>query len=1351
MAPRDFVSFSTRPSGEESAASQQSFVGSLGNQHHQFTNAGQASAPAAGQNGLPHRQKEVDGNRFAMLQDLEDDEGIKNLFKKYARPDPAGAPEVTFDTVDIKELPLDVQYTENPKLYPTYLKSDVDKNYPLDKVYEYRGADVRSFGPASHLQGFAMLQFPEAGNRIVGWPQAGGLPADQMAKRNVKVKFRLNSQMPCISITILRGEGNEGGKKNISCDIFASGLWTSDKKDEVGLHSVTRGNEQDQDLSQPILQELAKKNRLWETRVRLAAVPHGPKAGIVGDPIWHGGEPGEVDSILDRARALQDLSEFESWPQDEQTIALLLHEKEITIWRTWSDEKPAASDKGKGKGKQTSDQVSRDVPKNITDLCQYMTSICYATAVLGDFWWFVNHTGGRSLSDRNFPFQNKKGQWIAFPRWLTETAVVTYKDGVAVHYEPDMIRAFDKLETDLYPSAKVVAFMTRFAEAREIQQQDRVLRALTDMAAGSIQCKLHKFGAQGHYQISIWFPKLLTSGPEKVDKEALSIELKRRVDISIRHTDGSGPGADVYFRGEVNEDAFETGCHCAVHATVRGDHAPSFDDENKIHLCSLEFVRDIISTNRCMNAVSELEDGHARKTGVFMQDIAFGAPIPGNVDRRWLLSDAERQAADVAFRQVFLAAGLNDTQTAGCLEPIYTEDGLKLFHGPPGTGKTKATTALVCAILKYAGRGSKKMLSTANSNSAVGNAVESFKEFNEKNQAITGITDTEWIHFKGVHAGFNPFSDEAKPFLGEDVEMTDFVPDEEAAPTADPMQEPLVNWSEHQEEHDEAEAAKEEAEAERQDKARRLLLFAYVMSNAESVDTSSSRYHYLPATLARWVKKVKAKNSSWERITKAQFAACNAFTTKLAELRELESQTAPGSYNRASNASRLSEKLEEFNEAAKEVTVHFFQQLKLVFCTNNSSCHAVLQAFKPNAALVDEAGQSSPADTMTPLAAHKESLKLIVLAGDHKQLKPVRTSRNRNEVFRMTETSLFEMLLNNKHRSRSQTMFNVQYRMAPQLSKFVIQHIYPGLTDGDSTKADNKYRQAFRTLMKIMPDYNGRLRVALHSGSPSNYFEGTMSYCNDREAVKCLEHALGLIRNGVPVEEIKIVTPYDGQKRMFKKIVYSMKDDVLRKLDIWSTSDVQGRQASAVIVSLVRNEPESSTDIGFIYKPEQLVVELSRAKDSLTIFGNFVGWLCELKKKDTNSRFARSSHKLFRDLLQDLENHKDYLNGDDYNDAIAKEIPPPQESTFWPMISTAAPKKAAPTGLSGSGSSGFNAPQGNIRSHGAKRQKLEPNNPGATEASLLDFSKPHHQRNHNRGNRGGRGGRGGPRGGGATA
>lgn len=71
--------------------------------------------------------------------------------------------------------------------------------------------------------------------------------------------------------------------------------------------------------------------------------------------------------------------------------------------------------------------------------------------------------------------------------------------------------------------------------------------------------------------------------------------------------------------------------------------------------------------------------------------------------------------------------------------------------------------------------------------------------------------------------------------------------------------------------------------------------------------------------------------------------------------------------------------------------------VKVVFCTLSTSAHPLLAThFKPKVLIVDESAHKSIASIITPCGVFRESIKQIVLSGDHKQGQGISISKTSN-------------------------------------------------------------------------------------------------------------------------------------------------------------------------------------------------------------------------------------------------------------------------------------------------------------------------------------------------------------------
>lgn len=90
--------------------------------------------------------------------------------------------------------------------------------------------------------------------------------------------------------------------------------------------------------------------------------------------------------------------------------------------------------------------------------------------------------------------------------------------------------------------------------------------------------------------------------------------------------------------------------------------------------------------------------------------------------------------------------------------------------------------------------------------------------------------------------------------------------------------------------------------------------------------------------------------------------------------------------------------------------------------------------------------------------------------------------------------------------------------------------------------------------------------------------------------------------NGVPLEDITILTFYNGQRKL---ILRALKENKLfqgQYTKVVTVDSYQGEENEVVILSLVRSN--EADNIGFLANENRVCVALSRAKRGFYIFGN---------------------------------------------------------------------------------------------------------------------------------------------------
>lgn len=125
---------------------------------------------------------------------------------------------------------------------------------------------------------------------------------------------------------------------------------------------------------------------------------------------------------------------------------------------------------------------------------------------------------------------------------------------------------------------------------------------------------------------------------------------------------------------------------------------------------------------------------------------------------------------------------------------------------------------------------------------------------------------------------------------------------------------------------------------------------------------------------------------------------------------------------------------------------------------------------------------------------------------------------------------------------------------------------------------------------------------------------GGESRRNPKEAELVCRKVRALFEAGVLAANIAVITPYAAQVRLLREKLAEP------GLEIDSVDGFQGREKEAVIISLVRSNPEG--EIGFLSDMRRMNVAMTRARRKLLIIGNSA---------------TLSNHPFYRDLLGHCE------------------------------------------------------------------------------------------------------------------
>lgn len=268
--------------------------------------------------------------------------------------------------------------------------------------------------------------------------------------------------------------------------------------------------------------------------------------------------------------------------------------------------------------------------------------------------------------------------------------------------------------------------------------------------------------------------------------------------------------------------------------------------------------------------------------------------------------------------------------------------------------------------------------------------------------------------------------------------------------------------------------------------------------------------------------------------------------------------------------------------------------------------------------VIDEASQALEAQCWIPLSVARKA----ILAGDHLQLPPTVKSvsskakpenkpkgnehqlgeeleklgldaQARKFIKKLTlETTLFDRLLS-MYGSRIKRLLTTQYRMHSKIMTFPSEELYESklsaassvstrlltdlpypVTDTDDTREPLVYidTQGGDFPEKTEVDVDAAGKSALLGDSKSN----------EMEAAVVARHVRNLVEAGLHDEDIAVVTPYNGQVAILSTLL----KEKYPGLELGSVDGFQGREKEAVIVSLVRSNPEH--EVGFLAEKRRL-------------------------------------------------------------------------------------------------------------------------------------------------------------------
>lgn len=282
-----------------------------------------------------------------------------------------------------------------------------------------------------------------------------------------------------------------------------------------------------------------------------------------------------------------------------------------------------------------------------------------------------------------------------------------------------------------------------------------------------------------------------------------------------------------------------------------------------------------------------------------------------------------------------------------------------------------------------------------------------------------------------------------------------------------------------------------------------------------------------------------------------------------------------------------------------------------------------LDGWSFDVAIIDEASQLS---IPLSVAAMCRTGKYIFV-GDHKQLDPIIPKNSNNEMF---AESIFGRLA--RIYPNEINLLNTSYRLNESLIKIPNTLFYNNLLHSDSTtKQDNTQYQSSSHSQILNNDSH---TLVLHNVFDS---QGRSPF----EAKIVAELVADLLKNGVKLNDIGIMSPYRAQvreiKKEVKKILRNSIPNPFDSLFVDTVDSMQGQERNYIIYSLSNSHPlESMRRLDFFYSPNRLNVAITRAIKKCIVIGNYK--IFDIKDDELKT------HNEYQDIKNSLDTFKKYYS-----------------------------------------------------------------------------------------------------------
>lgn len=300
---------------------------------------------------------------------------------------------------------------------------------------------------------------------------------------------------------------------------------------------------------------------------------------------------------------------------------------------------------------------------------------------------------------------------------------------------------------------------------------------------------------------------------------------------------------------------------------------------------------------------------------------------------------------------------------------------------------------------------------------------------------------------------------------------------------------------------------------------------------------------------------------------------------------------------RATRADRVAARSElrrlraELRAQEDATTLAIVAGAQVMLATTTGAASSLLAAKPFDLVVIDEAAQAIEAACWIPILRGRR----VVLAGDHLQLPPTIVSEA--AAARGLARTLFARLAEGARGAAITRMLTEQYRMHETIMRWSSEALYGGRLV--AAEAVRGHRLCDLDGVAATPDTEA-VFVLLDTagcGFDEDETDDDRSKANPQEARLVARHVDNLLAAGVPAGAIGVITPYNAQVELLRRLLSGHAG-----LEVSTVDGFQGREKEAIVLSLVRSN--SQGDVGFLADRRRLNVAITRARRHVAVLGD---------------------------------------------------------------------------------------------------------------------------------------------------